>query len=254
MPLPKVYNRKRRVLAESSDEEEEDDEQQCVEIDEESDAESNDSFVVSDTHIDPATDTEPEDDEEVITESEQHSTEDEEEEEDTTDATYGHTYEQALRVIRRSRHFDVHIEADTQAEEGKTFCFRIRDSNPGLQCGEYQVLLESLEKILGRDAVREDEDENKHWMAGIRPFVRYTAEVPLGKHSFFGCLCNQNPMKMGGLKQRYGMQDEKTGIVFLYGSECASHHMNIQANDLGEYYHKDAYVIGPARATKAAKR
>ena len=224
--------------AESSDENDEDDE--------ESDTSSDDGgmkgFIVSDDDGEDdedhegnreESDSEEEvDDNEEESDDQEDSDDDEEEDEDPTDASFGHTYEEAMRKITRSRHFDVYKEKKGSQD---TFCFRIRDSQPTRPFGDYQELLESLEKILGRDAVREDDDHNRHFIAGLQPYVEFKPNDRFGS-SFFSCLCNQNENKTGGLERRLGFKDKKTGIVFLFGAECASKHIGCQQHELKHQY------------------
>ena len=227
--------------AESSDENDEDDK----ENDTSSDDGGMKGFIVSDDDVmcgededhegnSEESDSEEEEDdiEEESDDREDSDDNEEEEEEDPTDASFGHTYEEAIRKITRSRYFDSYVE---KGRNGETFCFRIRDSQPSQPFGDYQELLQSLEKILGRDAVREDDDHNRHFIAGLKPFVKFKLDTTFSS-PFFACLCNQNPEKTGGLKMRYGFKDDKTGIVFLFGGECASKHIGCQQHELKHQY------------------
>lgn len=229
--------------AESSDENDEDDE--------ENDTSSDEGFIVSDDDVmcgededhegnsEESDSEEEEDDIEEESDDQEDSDDNEEEEEDPTDASFGHTYEEAIRKITRSRYFDSYVE---KGRNGETFCFRIRDSQPSQPFGDYQELLQSLEKILGRDAVREDDDHNRHFIAGLKPFVKFKPHTTFSS-PFVACLCNQNPKKTGGLKMRYGFKDDKTGIVFLFGGECASKHIGCQQHELKHQYdNRPSYV------------
>lgn len=252
MRLPKVYKRSRFILQEDSDESDDgndNDKPACKrhradDSDEYMSAcsDNEDDFIVSDNE-------EIECDECSESEKEFENSDGEDqlsydaEDDDTCDRTYGHTYEKALKIISKRKDMEYYIEA---GEKGDTFCFRTRDTQPRHPCGDYQLLLRSLEKILGRTAVREDPDPNKHFMAGVQPYVVFSSRTRFSAH-FFGCLCNQNPNKIGGLNHLFGMKDEKTEIVFLFGSECASRHENMCAHELKTCYDLEPVEIGPPK-------
>jgi hypothetical protein len=98
------------------------------------------------------------------------------------------------------------------------------------------VLVKTIEKVLGRKAVKEEKAKTLHWFCGIKLHNIYDEANNTGDaaRTFFGCLCNQNKRKKGGLNRRYGMKDHKTGLIFLYGQCCASHQERETPSGLGK--------------------
>ena len=171
------------------------------------------------------------------------------EEEDATDADYGYDRREALQRIRAHPHLDTYKD-----ESGVCFVYRTVDSQPNHITGEYKTLIKTIEEVLGRKAVKEEKDVTRHFFRGIDPSKIYSSMHTSFDDSFFGCLCNQNQRKRGGIKRRYGMKDAKTGLVFLYGQCCAAYQNHSTPAELDKYYFggEDAVGIGK-RACKRAR-
>ena len=194
---------------------------------------SEDRFVVPDNFVDyesNASVSEEEEEEEEESEGEEEESEEGEEEEGEEEkaAEDGHDFETAKSIIRN----DPYLELG-ETSDGRKYCYRVADSVPGHKTGIYDILLRKMEKITGRKRKRGDDfDTEKSWMPGLDIDRAYHFE----RDNFAGCLCNQNPFKLGGLNRRYGLKDRKSNIIFLCGGCCTKRLLRLPGQDMSVYF------------------
>ena len=185
---------------------------------------SDDELVVPDNFVDYESNASQEAEEEEVEEEEEEEEEEEKEEEEED----GHDFETAKSIIRN----DPYLELG-ETSDGRKFCYRIADSIPGHKTGKYDILLRKLEKITGRKRQRGDNyDTEKPWLPGFDHDRAYL----FGRDNFAGCLCNQNPLKLGGLNRRYGLKDRRSNIIFLCGGCCTQKLLRLPGQDMNVYF------------------